>query len=659
MCYWFVDRPISPSGSSAPSRGCGPPASGGPEPRRRAQAGPSKLPSKWPGKPPAPSAIRSVSLPSCSCLGRADAPTPPTLASAPPGAFADPCPGGRGGTIAKGVPIPGRPQAASDPPLPIHRLGARAPQSVEGKSTWPDEQTSGRKLKLISRMADSIYTRPDPLLRQFFDQAGSPEKVLCAPIDYAKAKHTVLFCNGRGDILKQPFSVANSPEGLELLLGQLKATCRHRGLRPQQAFFGGEDVPVWAENFITALRERGFPVARVNAWEAKRQRENFQASSDALDLHGIAQCLLKFRGKLTPVVSEDYRRLRDLCRERQRFVTAGTALTNRVHTYVDRLFPRFLDVKCSGIPPFSPACWFLLEDRFSAPEIARRRPQSLIEHLEQHGLEEAPAAVATLQAWARHVLPPARQYVVGWQDILRAIAQERRVVDQIIGQLDLQSATLLAGLPGAFLTSISGIGITLAAGWSSELGAPEDWPPLRRLCSYAGIIPGTEQTGGPDQPAHTVGVRPRCNHHLKNYILQAAMKMGQMGPAELQERYRQIEASDGAAPFALAKDLLSLGKALVVHQAVFLPSELYNPNSRQEDRAAYYRDLWPKLRAKWQPSSLWTRVFAPEAPLGQWRQMVQENYQLSLPLPQPKPSQGSAGSSARPSTPGASPARLK
>jgi transposase len=505
-------------------------------------------------------------------------------------------------------------------------------------------------------MNDSIYSKPDPKLRQIFERAGSPDKVLCAPIDYAKTKHTVLFCDGRGDILKKAFPIENSKSGLDSLIAELKATCRHRGLSPDHAFFGGEDVPAWAENFICALQDKGFPVARVNAWEAKKQRENQQASSDALDLLGIAQCLLKCRGKLTPAVHDDYRLLRDLCRERHAVVDSNTALTNRLHNYVDRLFSEFLNVRNSGITPFSPLFWSLLQDRFSAPQIASRRSKSLIKVFQDHGVDNAAEAVDTLQALARQCLPPVHSRVEGWQQIVESIAREWLVADATINQFNRQIAAILGRLPDALLTSIPGIGITLVSGCVSELGPVNEWPNLSRLCSYSGTIPATKQTGGPDHAPQVLGVKKRCNRHLKNYILQAAMKMGQMGPPDLQERYCQIQDRQGAANFVLAKELLGLFKSLLTRQTVFLPMRLYASDSRPEDRAAYFLELWPKLRAKWQLKAPVSQVFAPETPLGKWRLMVQECYKISLPLPQ---SIRSNESQAGTSTTGASPARLK
>jgi transposase len=475
-------------------------------------------------------------------------------------------------------------------------------------------------------------------LRNLFDRAGDPRKVLCAPIDYAKRKHTVLFCNGVGDILKKAFAVDNSPSGLTDLLAHLNATCRHHSLLPTHAFFGGEDIPAWAENFITALRARGFPVARVNAWEAKKQRENFQASSDTLDLLGIAQCLLKHRGSFNPPVADDYRQLRDLCRERHCFVTSATALTNRLHNYVDRLFPQFLDPKKSGIPPFTSACWWLLQERFSAPEIAQRRTSNLTQGLRRRGLPDPATTAAKLQALAREVLPPCPRYVATWQQLLKVLADEGQSLQQIIAGLDQQIAPLLAKTPGAVLTSISGIGVTLAAGMAGELGPPDQLPKLDWLCSYAGIVPATKQSGGPDQAPVVLGVRHRANHHLKDYLVQAANKMGQLGPPELRQRYHDVQARHSHADFVLAKDLLGLAKSLMHRQALYLPPDLYAPQSSASARATYYLELWPKLLIKWQSKAPLAQVFAAENPLGKWREMAQQSYSLSLPLPKRSPS---------------------
>ena len=47
----------------------------------------------------------------------------------------------------------------------------------------------------------NIYQNQSQELLQLFEEAGSSDKVMCVPMDYAKKDHLVMFCNGHGDIL--------------------------------------------------------------------------------------------------------------------------------------------------------------------------------------------------------------------------------------------------------------------------------------------------------------------------------------------------------------------------------------------------------------------------------------------------------------------------
>jgi hypothetical protein len=83
-----------------------------------------------------------------------------------------------------------------------------------------------------------------------------------------------MFCNGHGDILRKPFSVKNTPEGIEYLIDQVTRSCRRRGIKKENVFLGGEDSNSFAENFVSTLRVKGWLVAGVNAHDAKKQRVN-------------------------------------------------------------------------------------------------------------------------------------------------------------------------------------------------------------------------------------------------------------------------------------------------------------------------------------------------------------------------------------------------
>jgi transposase len=280
---------------------------------------------------------------------------------------------------------------------------------------------------------NSIYTNADPALLKLFEQAGSLRHVLCTPLDFAKHSHRALFCNGLGDVLKKAFPVPNSASGVDKLVAELTATCRHRGIALKHAFFGGEDTPSYAANFTAQLRRRGFLVARVNAFDAKKQRENLQASTDRLDLHGIAHCLLKGRARVLAKSPGLHHQLRLLVREREFLVRSLTRLKNRLHPHVDRLFPGFFNARLSGIEPAGPACWWLLEHRFSAPQIARRSQDTLLRALEQHRVPHAAAVAEQLRSLAAEALPPEPELVPTSQLCVEHLVAVARALQQAIG----------------------------------------------------------------------------------------------------------------------------------------------------------------------------------------------------------------------------------
>jgi transposase len=488
----------------------------------------------------------------------------------------------------------------------------------------------------------TIYSRCNPQLLKLFEAAGHPAKVLCVALDYAKTQHMALFCNGLGELVKPSFALENTAPGAAQLLSQVRACAKGRKIRPEHVFFGGEDYPSYAENFVRYLRQEKFLVVRVNAWEAKQQRDNFQASSDSLDLLGIARCCLNRRGQSVRDLPAAYPNLRIATRDRDKLVRMRTALSNRLHSYVDRLFPGFLSADQSGLQPFSQASLDLMADRFSPAQLRRRR--ALSQWLGRRGLPHPQATAQQLKQLAKNVLEPAPEQTLLLQQTLAQLVGLYRHLAQSIAQIDREVAHWLARTPGAWLTSIPGFGVTLAAGWTAELGPPSQWHSVRQLCSYCGVVPKSKQTGGPEQEPLVGPVQQRCNKRLKNVVLQAVQKVIQYGPEELRRTAQELQARGAHTEFALAKRLVRLGKYLALTGTVYRPKAMMDPNTPRATLTAHYQSLWEKLLPKWRDKADLRQVFAPEQPLGQWRKMVLELYALELRLPQQKAGQKSSAS---------------
>ena len=188
----------------------------------------------------------------------------------------------------------------------------------------------------------------------------------------------------------------------------------------------------------------------------------------------------------------------------------------------------------------------------------------------------------------------------------------------------------LAQTQGAFLTSIRGVGIVLAAGVSAEIGNPYEQRPLSNVVSYSGIIPRVKQTGGVDGKTYTGHVAKRCNRILKDYVVKSAYHLGLHGPEDLMIDYKRRDASGQHADFGIGRRYLRMAMSLMRASQVYLPPRLRKSDSTPEERAVYYLTNWPYLREKWKKHGAFEVAFAKDRPLGLWHQIIQELYDVKI-----------------------------
>ena len=486
-----------------------------------------------------------------------------------------------------------------------------------------------------SRKTQSVYRNQNALVRAVFERAGSARNVLCVALDYAKGKHVALICDGHGDVLKAAFPVENNAAGIAHLVQEITTTARRRKISKDQIFLGGEDEAAYAANFTEALRLKGYLIVRVNAYEAKENRENLLASTDTLDLLGIAKTLLSRRARLTGGASSPnpaYHHLREITRCRRNLVRQQTAASNRIHALADQLFPGFLNSSKSALTPFADASLELMRERFSAPEVARRKPASLANLLRRHRVQLPDETAARIILLAREALPPAAHRVATLQRTLAATVDLYQCLQRNAIELRSDAALTLATTPYVMLTSIPGIGFVLAAGLAGELGEPQQLGKLDSLCAYAGIVPRTCQSGGPDSPAVQGHASPRCNRILKDWTVQSAQKIHLYGPPELKDRITRWNANGQHGIFAAARHHLRLVSTLVKNEHPYLDPAARDRQATRDQIAAAAQASWAVIQRKWRTVSGGLDLILDEAhPLGFWRKMMLELHGIDLP----------------------------
>lgn len=478
----------------------------------------------------------------------------------------------------------------------------------------------------------SIFKKDSQKIDAAFIEAGHPEKILLVPIDFAKTTHYACFCDGLGRYQRQAFTVKNNSAGLDYLVGLIEAARKSRGIgNKQHVIVGGEDSASYTCNFMQRLKELGYLAVRLSACEVHRQGESIDSSTDRTALRAIAKTMLNRDAQL--IDGHDiYVELRALTRQRRRIVHLNTAVKNRIHTHADRLFPGFLS-KESALSPFSKGSLELMsKSSFSAASISGKNEKVLARQLARQGTHRSVEVATALKQQAKEALSADKPSAQISAYILAGELQLFRALQSNLVELDKACARLLARTPEAFLTSIKGIGITLISSICAESGSLAKVNRTDSLNAYAGIVPKVKQTGGPESEAKIRGRRRSFNRILKDYTLQAGNHLKLHGPEELMHDAVRRKLSGRAVDTAMARRFLRIARTLCKQHHIYLSSSLRGQNTAPQARAQYLLDIWPDLLIKWKRLGLHEEAFKPDNPLGQWRLLMQEIYEIELSL---------------------------
>jgi len=252
--------------------------------------------------------------------------------------------------------------------------------------------------------------------------------------------------------------------------------------------------------------------------------------------------------------------------------------------------------------------------------------------LRRYGTVKPELSADKLQLYAAHALNTPTEHLSALRISLAQHIKHLTCLQESIEQLEKEMALWLAQTQGAFLTTLRGIGIVLAAGATAEIGDPTKQKPVANVVSYSGIIPRVKQTGGPEGQTRTGKVSKRCNRILKNYVVQSAHHIGLHGPEDLMADYKRRDANGQHADFGIGRRYIRTAMCLMRNSQIYMPKRLRSKGINPEERAGYFLMIRPSLRDKWAELGALETAFTNDNPLGRWRNMAQELYEIKLKL---------------------------
>ncbi|WP_181792618.1 IS110 family transposase [Paraeggerthella sp.] len=343
-------------------------------------------------------------------------------------------------------------------------------------------------------------------------------------IDIAKKEHFAGIRAEDGAPLSRAWRFANDEGGFRSLLERLRSL----GVEAEGSLVAMEATGHYWMALFAHLSAHGFRIAVVNPSlvNAFRKADTMRRTkTDAVDCFLIAEHARFKRLAPSELDPEDAEGLKLLTRYRAHLVDERTSLKNRATSVVDRVFPELSDLfddLCSATPKAlirkypTPASVASCDVR----TLAKLVKEASRGHFGREKAEEVKAAA---------------RRSVGITFALDSFSFElKHVIDLIdhideqIGALEKTISEVLGRTSGKWLATVPGIGDTLAAAITAEIGDPERFEGPKQLVAFAGMDATKAESGSFVGTGEKMS--KRGSHHLRFALMTAADKARMYDP---------------------------------------------------------------------------------------------------------------------------------
>lgn len=390
---------------------------------------------------------------------------------------------------------------------------------------------------------------------------------LIVGIDIGKRTHVATIIDSSGQVLGRPISFANTITGGDLLLSKITAV--NAGNLP--VIFGLEATGHYWLALYSFLTKHGYPISVINPYQSDAWRKVYLSSvkTDKEDSFLIADILRFGNSPETKLASVTMVSLRNLTRFRITLSQQITDTKRRIITILDQIFPEFETLFSNT---FGKTAKTLLE-QYPTPEsleqISLTKLTNVIRKLSKGRFTKNKATEIKQKASSSFGINFALD---SFQLELQLLLQQLTFLEKQITVVEKEIAQLMDTV-NTTITSLPGIGTTLAATIIAEIGDIKRFPTSSQLVSFAGINPTVRQSG--QFTGNKNKMSKKGSPYLRLALWQAAITSVQFNP--VLKVYYQQKIKEGKSHMtaigAVARKLTGIIFALMRDNKSFVQKE--------------------------------------------------------------------------------------
>ncbi|MDG4803239.1 IS110 family transposase [Micromonospora sp. WMMD980] len=309
---------------------------------------------------------------------------------------------------------------------------------------------------------------------------------LWAGVDVGKTHHHVCVVDDDGTVVVSE-KIPNDQRAISGIAGRLGK--RRKSIRWAVDLRGGP-----AALLLAVLFDRNADVRYVSGTVTSRMAEAFhgERKTDAHDAYVIAQTL-RMRGDLPTLTVADgvQQQLKLLVSRRLDLVADRVRITARIQDLLTMISPaleKALNLRSKGA--------LRLLAQWQTPAGLRRAGEArILDYLREHGVRAAKALTAKVLTAARTQTANVAGEATAAGILAQMAADLEAVNDRIVAIEETIAGIVAEHELGEIVTSLPGIGTTLAAEFLAHAGTLTTYPSAAALAAHAGLAPISRDSG--------------------------------------------------------------------------------------------------------------------------------------------------------------------
>jgi len=337
------------------------------------------------------------------------------------------------------------------------------------------------------------------ILKLLFKEYGH-ENVLFVGFDIAKYEHVCMVWNGYKEVQLKAYTFMSDESGyvgLKQKLDEIIETSK-----PKCIFFGCEPSGTYYLNLMYQLNsdypDALFRLVNPKATSSQRSVAMERSKTDPIDVNAILEIMVQGNTYTLPINDHIFDEIKELVRWIDRLTKDQTSMKNRIHLYLNELYPGFEKGSSPLVSTKSGQKFLMI---IPEPKCLKRMTyEEIIELFKEHGYRLKPSYAKRFAMKAKSMLITDRPLIQSKVKTLRGLVEQYALSVRHYKEAESRLSELLQEFHFTDpILELSGMGIVTLSRIIAYLNNPYRFRTATQVAQFAGLAPKKNQSGTSDK----------------------------------------------------------------------------------------------------------------------------------------------------------------